>query len=285
LDKLQNTDKMTTLPPDNGPDSGTPPKPAASTPSPERESPVSQVPPTAIPAKAGRIIVLDDEVELRNMLQRFLTAQGFEVRTVADSVRLDRYLEREAFDLLVLDLMMESEDGLSVCRRLRSEGQTIPILMLTARGDPIDKVVGLETGADDYMAKPFLPRELVARIRAMLRRQQVLRGDTPFVPNALRFGHFLLDMVRHQLLRDDVEVDLNSAEMRLLEALASTPNRAISRENLLVRARGREYEANERSVDVQILRLRQMIEDNPASPRHIKTIWGLGYMLVADIES
>lgn len=236
-------------------------------------------------SKPARIIVLDDEVELRNMLQRFLTAQGFEVRTVADSVRLDRYLERETFDLLVLDLMMEAENGLSVCHRLRAEGQTIPILMLTARGDPIDKVVGLESGADDYMAKPFLPRELVARIRAMLRRQQLLRGDIPLAPTALRFGDFRLDMTRHQLQRSGEVVDLNSAELRLLQALAATPNRAISRENLLVRARGREYEASERSVDVQILRLRQIIEADPAKPRHIKTIWGLGYMLVADVES
>lgn len=113
-----------------------------------------------------KIIVLDDEAELRNMLQRFLSSHGFEVRVVADSKRLDRYLQREPFDLLILDLMMDQEDGLSVCRRLRAEGQTLPILILTAKGDPVDKVIGLETGADDYLAKPFLPRELVARVRA-----------------------------------------------------------------------------------------------------------------------
>ncbi|MEX3824175.1 response regulator, partial [Paraburkholderia sp. BR14262] len=127
--------------------------------------------------QANRIIVLDDEAELRNMLQRFLTSQGFEVRAVADGKRLDRLLQREPYDLLVLDLMMEPEDGLTVCRRLRAEGQTLPILMLTAKGDAADKVIGLETGADDYLAKPFLPDELVARIRALLRRQKMASGE------------------------------------------------------------------------------------------------------------
>ncbi|WP_347558823.1 response regulator [Robbsia sp. KACC 23696] len=238
---------------------------------------------TGAPTRVDRIVVLDDEAELRNMLQRFLTGEGFDVRTVPDSVRLERLLERQSFDLLVLDLMMEPEDGLSVCRRLRAEGQTIPILMLTARGDPIDKVIGLETGADDYLAKPFLPRELVARIRAILRRQQVLRGDVPFAPTQLRFGAFTFHVPRGLLLKDGEEVVLNSAEARLLQALASTPNRAVSRDNLLLRARGREYEASERSVDVQVLRIRQLIEDQPAQPRYIKTVWGLGYMLAADV--
>jgi len=236
------------------------------------------------PARLNRIIVLDDEVELRAMLHRFLASQGFEVRTVADSVQLNRRLDREVFDLLVLDLMMEPEDGLSICRRLRAEGQTIPILMLTARGDPIDKVIGLETGADDYMSKPFLPRELVARINAMLRRQQILRGTTPFSPKLLRFGDLTLDMIHHQLTRGGTAVELNSSEMLLLEALGATPNRAVSRENLMVRARGREYEGNDRNIDVKILRLRQIIEEVPGSPRFIKTVWGLGYMLVADVE-
>jgi len=241
--------------------------------------------PAARPGKASRIIVLDDERELRNMLQRFLSAEGYDVRTVADSDKLDRWLERESFDLLVLDLMMAPEDGLSVCRRLRAEGQTIPILMLTARGDPIDRVVGLETGADDYLAKPFLPRELLARIRAMLRRQLILRGATPNAPERLRFGDFVLDLVSHQLYRGAAEVELHLAERLLLEAMATTPNRAVSRENLLVRARGRGYDANARSIDVQILRLRQVIEGEPSSPRHVKTVWGLGYMLVADVDT
>jgi two-component system phosphate regulon response regulator OmpR len=245
------------------------------------------------PTRPGRLIVLDDEAEIRNMLRRFLVAQGFEVRAVANSVQLDVFLEREPYDLLVLDIMMDGEDGLSICRRLRAQGQTIPILMLTARGDPVDKVVGLEMGADDYLAKPFVPSELVARIRAMLRRQQFLarqqavRGDllVETEVGALRFGPFRLDLQRQELLKDGELVALNAAEMRLLCALAETPNRPVSRANLLERAKGREHEALARSVDVQVLRLRQILEVDAGSPRHIRTVWGLGYMLIAEFES
>jgi two-component system, OmpR family, phosphate regulon response regulator OmpR len=233
----------------------------------------------------NRIIVLDDEAELRNMLQRFLTGHGFQVRVVADGKRLDRYLQREPYDLLVLDLMMEPEDGLSVCRRLRAEGQTLPILMLTAKGDPVDKVVGLETGADDYLAKPFLPDELVARIRALLRRQKMAAGDPTVTSQTLRFGEYHFDVGRQTLLRRGEPVEVHSAQMLLLHALGSSPNRPVSRDNLLARARGRDHDALDRSIDVQILRLRQIVEDDPSKPRFIKTVWGVGYMLVAGIES
>ncbi|WP_213992630.1 response regulator [Sodalis sp. dw_96] len=236
------------------------------------------------PVLYNKIIILDDENELRAMLKRYLTAQGFDVRTVANSTLLDRYLQREHYDLLILDLMMVPEDGLSVCRRLRGEGQTIPILMLTARGDPIDRVIGLETGADDYLAKPFLPQELVARIRAILRREQIARGETPQLPQQVTFGPFCLDIPRRTLYKHDEIVTLNTAETSLLMALASTPNRPVSRENLLTRARGREYKALDRSVDVQVLRLRQILEADPSNPRWVKTIWGMGYILLADSE-
>ncbi|SAL45330.1 response regulator [Caballeronia humi] len=232
-----------------------------------------------------KIIVLDDEAELRNMLQRFLGSQGFEVRAVADSQRLDRYLQREPYDLLVLDLMMEPEDGLSVCRRLRAEGHTLPILMLTAKGDPVDKVIGLETGADDYLAKPFLPGELVARIKALLRRQKMASGDPTLTSQSIRFGEFRLDLGRQQLFRNDTPFEIHSAQMQLLTALGSSPNRAVSRDNLIARTRGREHDALDRSIDVQVLRLRQIVEADPSKPRFIKTVWGVGYMLLADIAS
>ncbi len=151
--------------------------------------------------QVNRIIVLDDEAELRNMLQRFLTGHGFHVRAVADGKQLNRYLQREPYDLLVLDLMMEPEDGLSVCRRLRAEGQTMPILMLTAKGDPADRVIGLDTGADDYLAKPFLPDELVARIRALLRRQKIAAGDPTVASQMLSFGEFRFDVGKQTLTR------------------------------------------------------------------------------------
>ena len=246
---------------------------------------------TSPEARPGRIVLLDDEAEIRNMLRRYLTAQGFDVRAVEDSAQLDRCLEREPYDLLLLDIMLGgSEDGLAICRRLRAQGQTMPILMLTARGDPIDKVVGLEMGADDYVSKPFTPSELVARIRAMLRRQQylaqqqVLRGQVLEVGGGemVRFGAFVLDLGRQELRRHGDMVMLGSAEMRLLCALAVTPNRPVSRANLIERARGRDHDAHARSVDVQVLRLRQVIELDAGMPKHIRTVWGLGYMLVAE---
>jgi two-component system, OmpR family, phosphate regulon response regulator OmpR len=235
--------------------------------------------------RPAKIIVLDDEAELRNMLQRFLGSHGFEVRVVADSKRLDRYLQREPYDLLVLDLMMEPEDGLSVCRRLRAEGHTLPILMLTAKGDPVDKVIGLETGADDYLAKPFLPGELVARVRALLRRQKIAAGDPTLTSQSIRFGEFRLDLGRQRLYRNDEPFEIHSAQMQLLTALGSSPNRAVSRDNLIARMRGRDHDALDRSIDVQVLRLRQIVEADPSKPRFIKTVWGVGYMLLADLES
>jgi two-component system, OmpR family, phosphate regulon response regulator OmpR len=232
-----------------------------------------------------KIIVLDDEAELRNMLQRFLSSQGFEVRVVENGKRLDRYLQREPYDLLVLDWMMEPEDGLSVCKRLRAEGQTLPILMLTAKGDPVDKVVGLETGADDYLAKPFLPQELVARVRALLRRQKIAAGDPTHTQQIIRFGDFRLDLGKQKLYRKDAPFEIHSAQMQLLGALGSSPNRAVSRDNLIARTRGRDHDALDRSIDVQVLRLRQIVEEDPGKPRFIKTVWGVGYMLLAEVES
>ncbi|MGH8786763.1 MAG: response regulator [Cupriavidus necator] len=235
--------------------------------------------------QVNRIVVLDDEAELRNMLQRFLAGHGFRVRAVADGKQLDKYLQREPHDLLVLDLMMEPEDGLTICRRLRAEGHTLPILMLTARGDPVDRVAGLETGADDYLAKPFVPDELVARIRALLRRQKMAAGDPTVTTQTLRFGDFTFDVGKQMLMRAGELVEVHSAQMLLLHALGSSPNRAVSRENLLARARGRDHDALDRSIDVQILRLRQIVEVDPSKPRFIKTVWGVGYMLVAGVES
>jgi DNA-binding response OmpR family regulator len=227
------------------------------------------------------------------MLRRFLTGQGFDVRAVADSGQLDIHLQRQPYDVLVLDVMMAGEDGLSVCRRLRDGGYTIPILMLTARGDPVDRVTGLEMGADDYLAKPFNPSELVARIRAMLRRQGYL-SRTCGLPSpgtimpeveSVVFGPFTLDLRHQELCKGGGVVPLGAAEVRLLCALAVTPNRPVSRDNLIERARGRDYEAHSRSVDVQVLRLRHAIEEDASSPRHIRTVWRVGYMLVAELLS
>ncbi|NRO99447.1 response regulator [Paraburkholderia sp. NMBU_R16] len=243
-------------------------------------------------ARTGRVIVLDDEAEIRGMLQRFLAGQGFEVRAVRDAAQLDACLERQPYDVLVLDVTMPGEDGLSICRRLRARGNTVPILMMNAPADPLDRVIGLEMGADDYLDKPFVPSELAARIRAMLRRQQfILRTQTlrgEFLPIAqapvLRFGPFSLDLQREELSKGDMRMPLSFAELRLLCALAATPNRPVSRANLIERARGCGYEANDRSVDVQVLRLRRAMESDACAPRYLRTVWGIGYMLVAETE-
>ena len=231
----------------------------------------------------GKIIILDDEAELRALLQRYLGSNGLTVRSVENAEQLDRLLAREPFDALILDLMMPGEDGLSVCRRLRVRGETIPILMLTAKGDPVDRIVGLEMGADDYLPKPFDPRELLARLHAMLRRQQ-MSGTVPAAQRngCVRFGSFALDLAARQLTHGEQLVPLSSAEYAVLAALATHPNRPLGRERLRTLAHGRDHEATERSVDVQVLRLRRLIEDNPGSPRFIQTVWGVGYLFAPD---
>ncbi|WP_225032156.1 response regulator [Paraburkholderia sp. XV] len=245
-------------------------------------------------ARQGRIIVLDDEAVIRNMLQRYLISHGFEVRTVRNGMQLATSLERHSYDLLILDIMMPDEDGLSICRRLRAQGETLPILMLTARGDPVDRVIGLELGADDYLTKPFLPNELLARVRAILRRRDLLMRRLNEIDGAmrgsetavLRFGPFRLDVGRKTLHRDDnLKVEIGNAEMRLLCALALTPNRPVSRAKLIERARGPDSDASGRIVDMQVWRIRQIVETDVSTPRNIRTIWGVGYMLVAGFDA
>jgi len=234
----------------------------------------------------ARILIADDEADLRALLQRYLGDQGYAVRTVDSARPLDKLLARERFDVLVLDVMMPGEDGLAVCRRLRAQGETIPILMLTARGDPVDRIVGLEMGADDYLAKPFNPRELLARIQAMVRRQRMLGAHAGPMPErgSLRFGEFTLHLDERRLARevDGVAqpVPLTSGEFALLHALASHPNRPLGRERLIELTRGPEHEATDRSIDVQVMRLRKLIERDPSQPRHVRTVWGVGYLFV-----
>jgi two-component system phosphate regulon response regulator OmpR len=233
------------------------------------------------PPASARILVLDDEPELRALLQRYLGERGFTVRVAADAAQLDRALQRESFDVLVLDLTLPGEDGLSICRRLRANGETLPILMLTARGDPVDRVVGLEIGADDYLAKPFNPRELVARIQAVLRRQAM--SGAPLVAagaEAVRFGPFVLDGQARRLERDGQELAISGGELALLAVFVVNPHRPLSRERLRELAYGRQHAATDRSVDVQILRLRRLIEDDPTQPRYIQTVRNIGYVFV-----
>ena len=230
-----------------------------------------------------RIIVMDDDLELRNMLRRYLTDQGCYVQATDSAEQLDRLLQREPFDVLVLDLMMPGEDGLSICRRLRVNGQTIPILMLTAKGDPVDRILGLEMGADDYLAKPFDPRELIARLNAMRRRQTMLHRTAVWGHDEVTaFGAFTLNVSRLELKRGDEVIPLTNMEFQLLRVFASNPHRPMSRDHLLDRVKGRDHESMDRSLDVHISRLRRKIEDHPGSPCYIRTVWGTGYMFIPD---
>ena len=234
-------------------------------------------------AQQTKILVVDDDLRLRNLLSRYLTEQGFATLTVNDAVDMDRALKRERFDLLVLDLMLPGEDGLSLCRRLRGEPNDIPILMLTAKGDEVDRIVGLELGADDYLPKPFNPRELVARIHAILRRRQRPAPGAPATAeNTVAFGPFHLNLATRQLTKNGETLALSTGEFAVLQALVAHPRQPLSREKLMDLARGRDHGAFDRSIDVQISRLRKLVEADPAQPRYLQTVWGVGYVFVPD---
>ena len=228
-----------------------------------------------------KILVVDDDMRLRALLERYLTEQGFQVRSVANAEQMDRLLTRESFHLMVLDLMLPGEDGLSICRRLRSQSNPMPIIMVTAKGEEVDRIVGLEIGADDYIPKPFNPRELLARIRAVLRRQA---NELPGAPSqeeaVIAFGKFKLNLGTREMFREDEPMPLTSGEFAVLKALVSHPREPLSRDKLMNLARGREYSAMERSIDVQISRLRRMVEEDPAHPRYIQTVTLLFVSLV-----
>ena len=235
-----------------------------------------------------RILIVDDDQRLRDLVVRYLAEQGFEARAVSDAQGMDRQLSRERYDLIVLDLMLPGEDGLAICRRLRSDkappGSGPAIIMLTAKGDEVDRIVGLEMGADDYLPKPFNPRELVARVNAVLRRRQP--AGPPGAPAAdteiHRFGAFEFNLATRSLAKDGKAVALTTGEFSVLKVLVQHPRQPLSRDKLMELARGREYGVFDRSIDVQISRLRKIVEEDHAHPRHIQTVWGFGYVFVPD---
>ncbi|MCC6210308.1 MAG: two-component system response regulator OmpR [Burkholderiales bacterium] len=237
-----------------------------------------------------RILVVDDDQRLRELVVRYLGEQGFEARAVPDAPAMDRQIARERYDLIVLDLMLPGEDGLAICRRLRADkaaqNSAPAIIMLTAKGDEVDRIVGLEMGADDYLPKPFNPRELVARVNAVLRRRQP--AGPPGAPAAenevLRFGAFEFNLATRSLRREGKPVALTTGEYSVLKVLVQHPRTPLSRDKLMELARGREYGVFDRSIDVQISRLRKIVEEDHARPRHIQTVWGFGYVFVPDGE-
>jgi two-component system phosphate regulon response regulator OmpR len=228
--------------------------------------------PTAEPA---HILVVDDDRRLRDLLRKYLTEQGFRVTIASDAADARRKLEGFAFDLLVLDIMMPGESGLELTRALRQKNG-VPILLLTAMGEPEDRIAGLETGADDYLAKPFEPRELVLRIRTILRR---VPQEAPAGRREVRFGAFSFDLERRTLRRGSQEIRLTGGEAELLAALAAAPGQALSREAL---GQQSEPAGGSRMVDVQMTRLRRKIEADPRFPRYLQTVRGRGYMLQPD---
>jgi len=238
----------------------------------------------ANPHRVDKILVVDDDARIRDLLRRYLTQEGFEVLQAEDGKALTRVLLREPVDLIVLDLMMPGEDGLSVCRRLRAANDRTPIIMLTAKGEDIDRIVGLEVGADDYVSKPFNPRELLARMHAVLRRRPLVEapGSPSNEDETVSFGPFSFDLGARKLRKGDEELTLTTGEFAMLKALVRHPRQPLSREKLAHLARGREFEPFDRSLDVQVSRLRKLIEEDATVPRYIQTVWGVGYVFVPD---
>ncbi len=232
------------------------------------------------------ILIVDDDSEIRDLLSRFLSKHDFRITTAKDGREMRQAMTDWSFDLLVLDLMMPGDDGLSLCRQVRNES-AMPIIMLTAMGEEVDRIIGLEVGADDYMAKPFNPRELAARIKAVLRRSSssVVPDAGDGRPEKMMFAGFILDPVTRTLQRGDESITLTAGEYDLLIAFVDHPRRVLNRDQLLDMARGRAAIPFDRSIDVQVGRLRRKIEPDPKNPVLIKTVRGGGYMFTPEVEA
>jgi len=237
-----------------------------------------------IAARPPDVLVVDDDPRLRDLLRRYLTQQGFAVVVAEDAQAMNRVMRYQRFDLMVLDLMMPGEDGLQVISRLRAAQSDLPVIVLTARGDESDRIMGLEAGADDYLAKPFNPRELVARIQSVLRRSRLteMPGAPSSEPQRMRFGQFELDLSTRSLRKAGTAIPLTTSDFATLKALARHAREPLSRQRLMQLSRGRDYESSDRSLDVQISRLRKLLEDDPHQPRYLQTVWGVGYVLIPD---
>jgi two-component system, OmpR family, phosphate regulon response regulator OmpR len=231
----------------------------------------------------GDILVVDDEPTIGEVVSRYLERAGYATRVAGDGDRALALHGERAADLIVLDLMLPGDSGLTLCGQLRAT-TTIPILMLTAVAEDTDRIIGLEMGADDYLPKPFNPRELLARINAVLRRRAP--AGVPGAPSATselyQFGKFSLNLATRTLTREGKTVPLTTGEFSVLKVLVQHPREPMSRDKLMELARGREYEVFDRSIDVQISRLRKIVEEDPSHPRHIQTVWGFGYVFVPE---
>jgi DNA-binding response OmpR family regulator len=230
----------------------------------------------------SRILVVDDDPALRDLLSAYLTDTGFLVDLAGDGAGMRRAIEQARPDAIVLDLMLPGEDGLMLTRTLRAQAgaaAAIPVLILSARGEETDRVVGLEMGADDYLAKPFSPRELLARLRALLRRAQAA-STAQSAPDmeAYRFGPYRLDLAARRLFKDDIDLGLSGAEFDLIKVFTERPNRVLTRDILMDLLKGYEWDPNDRTVDLRVARLRRKLEPDPANPVYVRTVRGEGYL-------
>ena len=226
------------------------------------------------------ILVVDDDDRIRNLIKEYLTDNNYIVSSAIDSPSAKIKIDQFRFDIIVLDVMMPDETGLNICQRLRVNGVTIPIIMLTAKGDEVDRIVGLEMGADDYLPKPFNPRELLARITAILRRQantEVLSKNKVVI-----FGEYTLNIEQRSLYKKDDEISITTGEFDLLKIFAERPMQPLSRDQIMQLSRGKELDVFDRSIDVKITRLRRLIEEDPNKPVFIQTKWGFGYIFNPD---
>lgn len=235
--------------------------------------------------RSQHILIVDDDREICDLVGRVVESENYRVSRAADGAQMRRILETSAIDLIVLDIMMPGKDGLSLCRELRAADITTPIIMLTAKGDDIDRILGLEMGADDYLAKPFNSRELLARIKAVLRRTPASKSQlSQQTSRFICFEGWRLDTGKRELLSsDNVVVSLSTGEFELLFAFLKCPQTVLSRDQLLDLSRGRSAILFDRSIDIQVSRLRKKIGDNAKEPRIIKTVWGGGYLFTPDV--
>jgi two-component system response regulator ResD len=227
-------------------------------------------------APRWRVLVVDDEASIREVVAQYLALDGFTVAQAADGAEALRLAEAQPPDLVVLDLMLPGLDGVEVCRRLRARS-AVPIMMLTARGEEADKLTGFDVGADDYVTKPFSPRELVVRVRAILRRVEATQVPAMVLDDSLHVGTLVIHIQLRSVLRDGVPLDLTAKEFDLLHFLASHPNQVFTRQQLLDRVWDIGYFGDASTVTVHIRRLREKVELDPGRPRHVKTVWGVGY--------
>ena len=223
------------------------------------------------------ILVVDDDSGIRSLLSRYLNEQGYQTATVSDGKGMDQWLLNNQPDMIIMDLMLPGEDGLSLTRKIRTTSNT-PIIMLTARGEEIDRIIGLEIGADDYLPKPFNPRELLARIRAIFRRSETTTNENDSETKSLiQFADFILDISSMELRQKDSKITLTTGEIELLIVLAQNPEKVLTRDQLMNKLDGGLRDSFDRSIDVRITRLRSKIEKNPSDPQFIRTVWGKGY--------